>query len=222
MPKPKLLPGSFLFLCALLLQLASSAPHVRAEPPKAEVDPAARSAFEAGADAYDHGRFGEALREFERAYQLSPHPKLLFNIGRAADGDGQSERAISAYQSYLLAFPRADNREFVESRIAKLKAAPSASAPGAGAPTTAPFVALAPASVAAADVASSERGAPAAPLPAAPSDQPPVWKRAWFWAAVGVVAAAVVTTAVIVAVKHNNADDSGPAVNEHVMTLEKR
>ena len=85
-------------------------------------DAEAQRAFEAGANAYEEGRFREALAAFERSYELSHRPKLLFNIGRAADGDGQAQRAVDAYKAYLLAFPKAENVKFVESRISKMNA----------------------------------------------------------------------------------------------------
>ncbi|MET0285538.1 MAG: tetratricopeptide repeat protein [Polyangiales bacterium] len=87
----------------------------------AQDDADARSAFEAGREAYEHGQFERALEQFERAYALSPKPQLLFNIGRAADSDGQPERAVSAYEGYLGAHPEADNAEFVRARLAKLR-----------------------------------------------------------------------------------------------------
>lgn len=102
------------------------------------VDPAARAAFEAGRDAYDRGRFGEALQQFDRAYALSPNPILLYNIGRAAEADLQNERAVQAYEAYLAALERAENREFVEARLAKLRQVTRQQA-AASTPTPAPM-----------------------------------------------------------------------------------
>jgi tetratricopeptide (TPR) repeat protein len=85
-----------------------------------EAERAARVAFEDGRDAYNQGEFAAALVLFERAHALSPKSELLYNIGRAADSDGQNERAIGAYSAYLEAFPQSENREFVISGIDKL------------------------------------------------------------------------------------------------------
>lgn len=82
----------------------------------------ARIAFEAGRHAYEQGAFAEALAHYEEAYAAHPLVALLFNIGRAADSDGQAERAIVAYRRYLELMPEAENRAFVEARIAKLLA----------------------------------------------------------------------------------------------------
>jgi tetratricopeptide (TPR) repeat protein len=112
-----------LSLLAILSSLVFSLP-LHAEVPTAEPssDAAARSAFETGRDAYERGDFPEALRHFERAHELSKRTELFFNIGRAADADGQTARAISAYTAYLEALPNADNREFVRARLVRLRA----------------------------------------------------------------------------------------------------
>ncbi|MEY4514197.1 MAG: hypothetical protein RLZZ450_6319, partial [Pseudomonadota bacterium] len=70
---------AFLVLSILLWSHGPAA----AQAPDAEAE--ARTVFEAGRNAYDRGRFDEALTHFERAYHLSGHYKLLFNIGRAAE-----------------------------------------------------------------------------------------------------------------------------------------
>lgn len=98
----------------------------RAQPATQQPDPAARQAFEDGRTFYDHGRFADALRKFQESYALSNNPKLLFNIGRAADSEGEQAQAYDAYTAYLQRVPNADNREFVEARLAKLKAAGAA------------------------------------------------------------------------------------------------
>jgi len=160
--------------------------------PAGRGSPAARAAFEAGRLAYDHGRFPEAVSQFELAYELSHHPKLLFNLARAAESDEQNERASAAYSAYLRALPDADNRDFVEARLKRLRGADDGSdAHGA---TSVPT----PRETAALDVAALE----SAPGPEAPRDDGsaarPFYKRAWFWTVVGVAVAGTVTAAVVV------------------------
>ena len=114
--------GSATVVLALLLWLIGCAVgNAQAGVGASTVDPAARAAFQAGADAYERGSFGEALLLFRRANELSPHPKLLFNIARAADSDGQVDVATEAYEAYLEAMPGADNRAFVEARVRRLR-----------------------------------------------------------------------------------------------------
>lgn len=112
---------ALLIALATALGIGPARARAQGSAPENHADPGARSAFEQGRDAYDRGRFGEALSLFDRAYELSPHPLLLYNIGRAAEADLQNERAVSAYEAYLKALERAENREFVEARLAKLR-----------------------------------------------------------------------------------------------------
>jgi hypothetical protein len=106
---------------ALLALIAAGGSAAAQTPAPPEREAAARRAFEAGREAYDRGRFAEALGSFDRAYALSANPILLYNIGRAAEAELRTERAIGAYQAYLAALPKADNREFVEARLTKLR-----------------------------------------------------------------------------------------------------
>ncbi len=214
-----------------LAALAFSAPVARAQPaPAGQADApqrdeaAARSAFELGRSAYDRGRFTEALAQFDRAYALSPHPKLLFNIARAAEADGQSARAIEAYRAYLSAIPDADNREFVEARLAKLESgAAPAPAPAAAAPAVANDSVVVPSPEAAARTEAAP--APALVPTSSSSDRDtleparPFWKRGWFWGVVGVVVAGAVTTGIVLAIDH---DPKPVKADEHILTLGAR
>lgn len=85
-------------------------------------DNEARIHFEMGAAAFESGRFFEAVRRFERAYELSGRSQLLFNLGSAADRARLDEKALSAYRRYLAALPEAGNRGYVEERIQILEA----------------------------------------------------------------------------------------------------
>ncbi len=97
---------------------ASSLP-TRAAPPKPtlvelapEEDPAtaaARRAYEAGEKEYRLGQFEEAAREFERAYELSALPAILYNIGLAhlrwydVDPDiAHLRKAKVVFQNYII------------------------------------------------------------------------------------------------------------------------
>lgn len=123
---------------------------------------AARRAFERGRDAYESGDFEAAVQSFDEAYRLSPRPALLFNIGRAAEATGRNEHAIAAYQAYLQQLPAAENRGFVEGRLAQLHKQRAAPPPPA-APPPAPS---SPVESRAASAASVREPAPAPPEPA--------------------------------------------------------
>lgn len=95
-------------------------------------DDMARGLFQAGAAAYAHGRYAEAMDLFQRAYTLSPRPQLLYNIGEAADHLRQDAVALSHFERYLEALPDAPNAPGVRARIEVLRrtTASMARAPG--------------------------------------------------------------------------------------------
>jgi tetratricopeptide (TPR) repeat protein len=161
--------------------------------PTGSSDPAARAAFEAGRLAYNHGRFADALSQFELAFELSHHPKLLFNVARAAESDGRHERALAAYAAYLRALPDADNRDFVEARMQRLRAAD-----GGSETLVAPAVPSAR-ETAALDQAARGGAATSATPPDNGATARPFYKRAWFWTVVVVAVAGAVTAPLLVA-----------------------
>ncbi len=81
----------------------------------------ARGLFEAGTAAFAAGRYESALDYFERAYELTGLPELLYNIGQSADRLRRDERALEAFRAYLEATPEAEDRAAVEARIAALE-----------------------------------------------------------------------------------------------------
>lgn len=83
----------------------------------------ARGAFAAGQAAYSAGRFAEALDYFERAYELTREPDLLYNIATVHDRLRHDAQALEAYRGYLEARPDAEDRANIEARIAVLEEA---------------------------------------------------------------------------------------------------
>lgn len=75
-----------------------------------------------GRAAFDAGRYEDALRLFEAAYELSPRPEMLYNIGTTADRLRRNERALEAFEQYLEELPDSDLRGPVESRARVLRA----------------------------------------------------------------------------------------------------
>lgn len=102
-------------LCVALLAFAPTA--------SADVDQEARAIFDAGAIAYEAGRYENALANFEHAYELSHRPELLYNIGLTAEHLRRDDRAVAAYEQYLAELPNGANRAAVESRLAVLRQA---------------------------------------------------------------------------------------------------
>lgn len=86
-------------------------------------DAEARGLFEAGRAAFDQGRYQDALGYFDRAYQLSRRPQLLYNLGQVHDRLRHDEEALTAFQQYLKQVPGAENRAEVEHRIQAMRQA---------------------------------------------------------------------------------------------------
>ena len=140
----------------------------------------ARAHFSAGSRAYSLGEWTRAIDEYKKAYDASPDPAFLYNIGQAYRGAGDAKQALFFYRSYLRNAPDAPNRAEVEERIAKLQAdvdranRPPPTLTPAPAPTPPPPT----------EPASSATTLTAA----APPPRTPVYKKWWLWTGVGVVA----------------------------------
>ncbi|MFW5876973.1 MAG: tetratricopeptide repeat protein [Myxococcota bacterium] len=86
-------------------------------------DEEARALFMAGRVAYDERRYEDALEYFQRSYELSGRPELLFNVGQTLDRLRRDREAVKALRRYLEEVPDASNRQQVEARIRALEQA---------------------------------------------------------------------------------------------------
>jgi tetratricopeptide (TPR) repeat protein len=151
-----------------------------ASPARADQAADAREHFQKGRTLYDVGKFEEAAREFESAYQMKPDPVLLFNLAQAYRFAGKSQPALIAYRSYLRNLPDAKNRAQVEASIAELQRIVDEQQQAQKSPPV-------------------ETLAPGQPIPSpaivattvtpAPPPKRPLYKRWWLWTAVGAVVA---------------------------------
>ncbi|HEX2677856.1 MAG TPA: tetratricopeptide repeat protein [Polyangiales bacterium] len=163
----------------------------------------AKQAFQEGRRAFDDGRFGDALSAFHRAYALTGHSALLFDIALAADRLRDDPAALDAFERYLQANPGAADREQIEQRIAALRRAVARRSATSehGTPYTAPVPtpAQAAASLQVKDPEAAARSTGATPRDdeGDDSDSPNVFERWWFWTAIGVVAAGTVAAVVL-------------------------
>ncbi|AKF09627.1 tetratricopeptide repeat protein [Sandaracinus amylolyticus] len=107
-----------LLVLALTLGIVSPA---LAQTPDPTRDAEARALFDAGAASYEAGRYDEALGYFQRSYELSGRPQLLYNIGSAAERTRQDALALRSYEEYLRLVPDAPNRARAETRIEALR-----------------------------------------------------------------------------------------------------
>lgn len=65
-----------------------------------------------------------AIREYQAAYELSPHPDVLYNIAAVHERLGEARAAAGFYQRYLDGSPGAPDRAKVTGKLAELRARP--------------------------------------------------------------------------------------------------
>jgi tetratricopeptide (TPR) repeat protein len=82
---------------------------------------AAKAHFQQGRAYYEAGAWDDAIREYQKAFDLVPLPDLLFNIGQACRMKGDKPKAIEAYQRYLDRVPDGPLAEEARTHIAALK-----------------------------------------------------------------------------------------------------
>lgn len=153
-----------------------------------ERDEAARQEFQAGRDAYERGDWSAALKGFQNAYALSQHPKLLYNVGLAAQKLGLVKEAATAFEGYL-AWGEGDRSEEVRGRLAALRDLVDRDQPGPRRAQDSPSVSV-----------QEQQGS-------SPPSETRHARKWWPWA---IVAGAVALAAVAVAVPLAHRDDSHP------------
>jgi len=72
--------------------------------------------YEEGLAASDQGRYQEALAALQDAYESTPMPWLLINIGRAQYRLGMAEQAIASFQMYKRLVPNPPAEEALRLR----------------------------------------------------------------------------------------------------------
>ena len=127
----------------------------------------------------ERGRYQDAIAEFRRAYELRDDPRFLYDIAEAYRQLGIVDRALFFYDRYLAALPDAPDRDEVEAKMVELEQARTGSIPRV--PTLVPRldhdVVVVP--------------VPLQSLPGrATEHRRPIWRRWWFWTAIGAAVAA--------------------------------
>lgn len=105
--------------------------------------------YEKATRAYDVQKYGEAVEEYQKAYEIGGDPAMLYNVAQSYRLNDQIPEALRFYRRYLQRSPNARNRDDVERKISDLektledrrKAAAAAAAPS----TPPPPVAVTPA-----------------------------------------------------------------------------
>ncbi len=118
-------------LCALIT--LTSTPVSAAEAPDE-----ARAHYQLGATAYHEGRYDEAAREFQAAYDLDPRGPLLLNIAQAyrLRTPRDCGEALRHYELFLAAQPNASEKPEVIRHVAEMRACVTAERTIANQPVT--------------------------------------------------------------------------------------
>ncbi|MCC6748796.1 MAG: tetratricopeptide repeat protein [Deltaproteobacteria bacterium] len=170
----------------LALAVLAAAPRATAQPEsEADRKTEAKTHFRRGKEAFELGKFRDALKEYEAAYKLVPASGLLFNIAQCYRNLGELKQAIFSFRLYLKKNPEAANRDAVEQLAAELERKLEAQKPPPP-PKKDPD-----------EEDDRDRGTAIRrelvtppPLPPPPVERSrPVYKRWWFWTSVAAVAA---------------------------------
>jgi hypothetical protein len=84
-------------------------------------DELARRHFESGAAYLQESDYDNALKAFEKAYDLSKRPEILLNIATVHERRSDLKQAVASLEKYLEVAPEGDQRGIVEARIANLQ-----------------------------------------------------------------------------------------------------
>lgn len=197
-------------LLALAFLLAAAAPAAARQPaaPRAASEAQRKAEAKRLADEatrkYNLGQFQEALDGYSKAYETFPAPSLLFNLGQCHRSLGNHERAVFFYEGYLREKPNAANRDVVEELLTEergllTKQRQDEEAQRAAEAETRKKAAEEEARKKAAEDAERQRaadderrrrssliGLSAGGEAAGEGHAQPVYKRWWFWTAIGV------------------------------------
>ncbi|HEV7559138.1 MAG TPA: tetratricopeptide repeat protein, partial [Kofleriaceae bacterium] len=67
-----------------------------------------------GQKAYDDKRYDDALAAWEKAYELSHLPGLVFNLAQAYRLHGDCDKAVETYQKFIDLDPKSKQRTAAE------------------------------------------------------------------------------------------------------------
>jgi Tetratricopeptide repeat len=195
-----------------LLVRAQPAPANAADPRAAE----AKQRYENGMAHFNLEEWDAAIDEWKSGYRAKPVAQFLYNIAQAYRLSKHYDEALSFYQRYLRADPKAPNRVEVEGHIAKLTSLLAQEKKTQNAPPTA-TLAVKPKGSEGTPVTENPNASPApevaqvtqpSPAPSTPppavvattveTEKPqPITKKKWFLPVV-IVAGVVVVGAIVV------------------------
>lgn len=163
----------------------------------------ARRHFESGAAYLEESDYDNALKAFEKAYELSKRPEILLNVATVHERRGDLPAAVAALQGYLQAAPDGEHAETAKLRIQNLdKRIQEQQKPAeASAPLAQPPLAPPPKATAAPVAATS-------PTPAAPKSEPNRWPAYIALGTGGALAGGSLLTGLLAQSKYDSAKHS--------------
>lgn len=103
-------------------EVAAGYPDCDRPPSESDVT-AAKGAFQAGKTSFEEGDYERAILYWDDAFRRDcTAVKLLLNVARAYELNGDLDHAVIALETYVEREPELDDRDAVERRIDKLKA----------------------------------------------------------------------------------------------------
>jgi tetratricopeptide (TPR) repeat protein len=173
----------------------------------------ARRHFDSGVAYLEESDYDNALKAFQKAYELSKRPEILLNIATVHERQGALPSAVAALKGYVEAAPQGEHVETVNLRIQNLekriqeqdkaKTAEAAAAPAAGPRPPAPN-------------GQAPAAAPAPATPQPPRKAEPNRLPAFISLGVGgVLAGASLATGLVAKAKYDDAKSScGPRCSD--------
>jgi hypothetical protein len=81
----------------------------------------AKHHFDEGQNLYLQGKYAEAVKQFQAAYELKKYPAFLFNIAVCFEKNRNFPKALDHYERYLRDDPHSQDRALVLKRIKAIK-----------------------------------------------------------------------------------------------------
>ncbi|HXI56790.1 MAG TPA: tetratricopeptide repeat protein [Polyangia bacterium] len=176
-------------------------------PARADQQQQARVLFQRAEVSFHEGRFGEALRDYQAAYEQKPLPGFLFNIGQCYRMVGLYEPARSYFRRFIALNPPPAQRKLAQDVIDDLDLLQSQQRHISGMAGGASTIMV------------SDRTAGGLDLLMMPSpervsvESRPFYRRWWFWTLVGGAIAGGAVVAAVAAGGHGGPQGSLPPIN---------
>jgi tetratricopeptide (TPR) repeat protein len=174
---------------------------------RADQQQQARILFQRAEVSFHEGRFGEALRDYQAAYEQKPLPGFLFNIGQCYRMVGLYEPARTYFRRFIALDPPPAQRKLAEDVIGDLDLLQSQQRHISGMAGTASTIMV------------SDRTAAGLDLLMVPPPErvlveaKPFYRRWWFWTLVGGAIAGGVVVAAVAVGGHGGPQGSLPPIN---------